>query len=85
MDHFVGFPCLQQAGFTSAGKQAGSMLRLFVIDLILLCRHFNMVVIDEATQATEPATLVPLTQVRPQGELQLMALAQGCCLNLPSL
>ena len=25
--------------------------------------HFNMVVIDEATQATEPATLVPLTQV----------------------
>lgn len=27
------------------------------------CRHFNMVVIDEATQATEPATLVPLTQV----------------------
>lgn len=25
--------------------------------------HFNMVVVDEATQATEPATLVPLTQV----------------------
>lgn len=24
--------------------------------------HFNVVVIDEATQATEPATLVPLTQ-----------------------
>jgi hypothetical protein len=26
-----------------------------------------MVVIDEATQATEPATLVPLTQVRGLG------------------
>jgi hypothetical protein len=26
------------------------------------CRHFNVVVIDEATQATEPATLVPLMQ-----------------------
>lgn len=39
------------------------MLQLYMTDVLLLCRHFNMVVIDEATQATEPATLVPLTQV----------------------
>ncbi|WIA20873.1 hypothetical protein OEZ85_005221 [Tetradesmus obliquus] len=31
-------------------------------DRMLSDLHFNVVVIDEATQATEPATLVPLTQ-----------------------
>lgn len=36
---------------------------MFGIHASCCCRHFNMVVIDEATQATEPATLVPLTQV----------------------
>ena len=40
-------------------------------------RVFRMVVIDEATQATEPSTLIPLVRKRPHGGASCGRLTTG--------